>query len=387
MDKVLLVDAADCLRRKIDAYRVKNYLTLNGYLVVDDATDADFVIISTCGVTNDKIEEAVTAINYAKKYPVDVIVLGCAVTTDPDTLPDSIIAVPINKMHLLDEIFKAHVKYKDVPVPTQSLEEQELVYFPICRGCTEGCSYCATRKAIGYVSSTSLDDCVRLFEKLLKKNPTRMIFDGDNIGAYGVDRKESLSTLLDALPDISRDYLLNLDMLHPFYFLENYNSILERIKKRDIGFLLIPFQSGNPRILKLMNRRGSISEAIEHLKHIRTVDPGVILGTHIIVGFPSETDEEFEDTIAALKEVSFDWVRAFCFSPRNNTKAKNLPQHISPDKLESRLERIISEMKSCGYFAKRNSSGVTFCRKHLIIEKQFESNPYRLVCYREVIAL
>lgn len=387
MENIFFIDVADCLRRKIDAQRVQNYLILNNYLIVSKIDIADYIVIITCGVTNDKIVEAVDAITQAQKYSARIIVLGCASTTDPKALPDNITAIPIDKMYLLDDIFESEVKFEEVPVPKQSNEEDSLFYFPICRGCTEGCAYCATRKAVGNIKSVPLNECVEMFQKLLASNPDRIIFDGDNIGAYGKDIKHSLGDLLLALPDIPKDYLLNIDMLHPVYFLDNFYAILERIKKKDIGFLLIPFQSGNPRVLKLMNRRGSISEVIRRLEEIRTYDSGVILGTHVIIGFPSETDEEFSDTINALKEAKLDWIRVFCFSVREDTKASKMSGHISTAEMEKRLESITSEMKKNGYFAKKNPSGVTFCRKRLAIERQYETNPYRLPCYREVIDL
>ena len=337
MDNIYFVDVADCLRRKIDAQRVRNYLVMNNYSIVENKDVADYIIISTCGVTNDKIVEAVQAITDAKEYNAKIVVLGCAITTDPKAIPDNILAIPIDKMYFLDEIFDGEIKYDEVPVPKQSDEESSLFYFPICRGCTEGCAYCATKKAIGNVKSVPLDECVELFNKLIEKNSDRIVFDGDNIGAYGKDRKQSLGDLLDALPEIPKDYLLNIDMLHPVYFLENFSSILERIKRKDIGFLLIPFQSGNSRILKLMNRRGSISEVIDRLDEIRSYDSGVILGTHIIIGFPSETNEEFEDTIVALKKAKLDWIRVFCFSVREDTKAAKMSGHISQEEMEKRL--------------------------------------------------
>ena len=153
MEKILLIDVADCLRRKIDAQRVQNYLLLNNYLIVSRINIADYIIISTCGVTKDKIIEAVDTITRAQTYSAKIIVLGCAITTDPETLPENIIAIPIDKMYLLDDVFECEVKFEEVPVPKQSKEEDSLFDFPICRGCTEGCTYCDTRKAIGNINS------------------------------------------------------------------------------------------------------------------------------------------------------------------------------------------------------------------------------------------
>lgn len=386
MKSYFIVDASDCLRRKIDAHRIKNYLSINGYSLAENAQDADFVIVSTCGVTNDKVQEAVQTINELICNTSTIIVVGCAVTTDSTALPKDTINIPINKMNMLDDIFHSEIPYDTIPIPTKSNDEN-LCYFTICRGCSEGCSYCATRKAIGNVKSVPLDNCIHLFKKIMEKNPDRVIFDGDNIGAYGIDIGFSIGELLDSLPPIPKKHLLNIDMLHPYYFLENFEPINNCVKNGSIGYLLIPFQSGNKRILKAMHRRGDISQVANRLVEIRKSDPGIILGTHVIIGFPSETYEEYNDTIQLLKETQLDWIRVFCFSSRHNTIADRMPGHISEEEMKKRLANMESEMKKDGYFAKINPSGVTFCRKRLAIEKQYEDNPYRLICYREVIDL
>lgn len=387
MKKVYFIDVADCLRRKIDGQRVKQYLVLNGHILVEKPSDSDYICINTCGVTNDKVKEAIRTILRFSIYDCRIIVLGCVVTTDPDVLSANTINIPINGMSLLDKYFYKQIPYEKVPVPEQSNDGENLFYFPICRGCTEACSYCATRKAIGNITSVPLDECLNIFNNILLEKPDKIVFDGDNIGAYGKDIGSSLGQLLDVLPDIEKKYLLNIDMLHPVYFLENFEAISRQVEKHHIGFLLIPFQAGSNRILKLMNRRGNLSNVLEKLIQVREIDSGVILGTHIIIGFPSETFREFEETVEILKSSRLDWIRVFCFSSRNHTKAASLDGHLNENEMENRLNFIIQEMKKNGYFSKRNPSGATFCRKQLIIENPYTENPYRLSCYREVIDL
>lgn len=386
MKSFFIVDVSDCLRRKIDAHRIRNYLSINGYSLAENVQNADYIIVSTCGVTNDKVQEAVQKINELVCNTSSIIVVGCVVTTDPVALPKGTINIPINKMNMLDVFFHSIIPYDTIPIPTKSNEEN-LCYFTICRGCSEWCSYCATRKAIGNVKSVPLDNCINLFKKILENNPDRIIFDGDNIGAYGIDIGLSIGELLNALPKMSKKHLLNIDMLHPYYFLENFESIHNCVKNESIGYLLIPFQSGNRRILQAMRRRGDISQVANRLIEIKKSDPGIILGTHVIIGFPSETFEEYNDTIQLLKRTQLDWIRVFCFSSRHNTLADRMSGHISGEEMKNRLANMVSEMKKNGYFAKINPSGVTFCRKRLAIEKQYEENPYRLICYREVIDL
>lgn len=387
MEKFYFVDVADCLRRKIDSVRVKEYLSVNGYESVETPAKADYFFINTCGVTNDKVDEALKTLNELSSDNCKIVMLGCVVSTDPMRIPEHVIKIPVDHMELLDQYFCHIMPFRSVPVPNKSDEGESLGYFTICRGCTEGCAYCATRKAIGSVKSLPVGECVKKFQKLLSQNLKKIVFDGDNIGAYGKDLGLSLGHLLNALPEVNSKWSLNLDMLHPVYFLESYQEIRKRVQRQEIGMLLVPFQSGSERILKLMRRRGDIQEVLEHINMLRREDPGMIIGTHIIIGFPSETDEEFLDTVRLLQTAQFDWVRVFCFSSRENTAAEKLQGHIDDEIMQTRLKSLVEKMKQLKYFAKYNPSGATFCRKSLAVSTAYSANPFRLTCFREVIDL
>lgn len=385
MRKYYIADVADCVKRKLDTIRFKNYMTLNGFVESLNPSDCDYIFINSCGVTNDKVQEALDKIQELHEYDGQIIIAGCAITTDESLFDNTLIKLPTNNLEKIDEELSFNVLMESIPSPVKKNDDEKLCYLVLCHGCTESCSYCATRKAIGNICSYTINECLNRLKSILAENPDRIILCADNIGAYGIDIGVNFSALLNAMSPFDKKFILGIDMLHPFYFLQHFSAIEERMIADDVGYILIPIQSGNQRILSLMNRRGEIKTIKDYICKMKNKYPGVIWGTHIILGFPTESENEFIDSLNLITDIGFDWVRFFGFSPRNGTKFS----HISDREnliIQNRIQKTGEYMKEHKYFINYNASGLTACKKYLVIDHQYDENPYRLPCYREVIS-
>jgi len=223
-------------------------------------------------------------------------------------------------------------------------------YIRVARGCLEECTYCAIRHAAGTLRSKPLDDILAEFDRGLAQKYTDFEILAEDIGSYGLDMGSDCVELFDRLFTRQGPYKLVLTDLNVRYLI-HYTPALSDVlaaHARHIRRLKLPVQSGSDRILQLMKRCYTRAEVKAALAYLRKKAPTLPLETHALVGFPGETDQDFEDTVDLLRSVRFERVQVYRYTDRPITSACDLPNKVAEHVKQQRVKRLLSEFPSAG---------------------------------------
>lgn len=225
-------------------------------------------------------------------------------------------------------------------------EKQKRHGIRIGSGCLGNCSYCGIRKAIGPLQSKPLNACLTEYRRLLTEGHREFVIGSEDTGAYGRDIGSSLPQLLDALEQADSGMAVRwyLTSLKPIWLLEFQSQILKLVRRGKLSHLECPIQSGSTRILDRMNRPVDLRETEKILTAIRKAAPDIALITHIIVGFPSETDHDFEKTMALLKRHSFQSIVLNPYDDKPQSMASRMEHKVPADVIAARYEIVRAHM-------------------------------------------
>jgi len=402
MKKVFIYVSA-CERRELDAMRLKAYLVANSYLVVSHPKEADIILFIACAVLDRPTKISFNKIAAFQKYDAELIVAGCLpaieskkltsifkgktftsedINTHPEkidqlfpdiTIPFASIAdanalfqniekstlfgivhmilhtIPLHKMmydirfYVLNHLFGDHVIFYRLLLKESSYQIRT------SWGCHGNCAYCAIHKAVGTLQSKTIEQCVIEFKQGLDQGYKHFILTADNIGAYGLDIGTTFPTLLDSLSSFDGNYDIMVLNVHPRWVVK-YIDQLEAIASRNtIRSLDIPFQSGSPRILKLMNRYSDIQNIRDACTRLKKANPQIVLGTDFIIGFPSETVDDLSKTLDFVKDVGFRVGTAIKFSCKQGTEAEKILPIVSNHEINKRFAFAKKNLKQAGF--------------------------------------
>jgi tRNA A37 methylthiotransferase MiaB len=224
-----------------------------------------------------------------------------------------------------------------------------LYHIRVSWGCIGNCSFCITKKAIGSFKSKPFEECIQEFKRGLKAGYRDFIICSDDPGAYGVDIDSSFPKLLDEMTDIEGNYNLMITGLSPVMLMKYLDEMEEILKKKKITAILFPIQSGSSRILKLMNRYSDVDKMKEAFLRLKKSFPGLILETQIILGFPTETFEDFKQSLNFVKECNFYSGYLYKFSCRPGTDAEKIEPKVSDEEMSKRLKYAKNFFRKEGY--------------------------------------
>ena len=403
--KKAFVYVAACQKRALDARRVSDYFSKNNYELVKKPNDADVIIYITCGYSKEEAEKAFNKIKEFQKYDAELVVAGCVPGTDKEKLAKifkgkTIVTKDLDK---IDGLLPEHgVKFNEIIDPNLEYDNQDeatriakdlktmkkiskklgfigTIYFKIedlilknligrhsylyksfaaedpvytiriSWGCYGNCSYCAIKKAVGRLKSKPLEQIIREFKCGLAEGTKYFALAADDVGLYGLDIKSSFAELLDEMTKIPGDYEIALGSLDPRWAVRYEDDLVRILKRNKIKLIGIPFQSGNQRVLKLMNRYSDVEKMKVALKKINDALPDVSLNTHIIVGFPTETMEEFKDSLNLIKDMNFSAGLVFLYSEKPGTEAEKIVPKIPPEEISERLKFAKKFLTGAGY--------------------------------------
>ena len=209
----------------------------------------------------------------------------------------------------------------------------------IAQGCTSKCSFCHSKFYIGKVKSKTIDIIADEYRNFLKKKYKFIDIIAENTGAYGIDINKSLPELLEALDGITPDNKVKwmIDGLDPIWLIKYKDRLAPLIAKKRITVINLPVQSGNVRVLKLMNRYPDREKTIETLKEYRKLNPKLHLQGVFIVGFPSETDDDFNDTLSLINEIRFDDVTFIQYSEFDICESSKIKDKVPENVINNRI--------------------------------------------------
>ena len=216
-------------------------------------------------------------------------------------------------------------------------------------GCPGNCSYCVIKRAVGKLKSKPLDECLNEFKKGLQEGYKFFVLNADDTGAYGLDINSDFPELLDKITRIDGDYEITILDLNPRWIVKYIDKFEEILKRNKIKRLEIPIQSGSKRILKLMRRFSDVEKVKESLMRLKKADENIILATHQILGFPSETMDDLEKTLSMICDIAFDEGYVFSFSSSGDSDADKIKPKLSEEEISERLDWSIKYLKRKGF--------------------------------------
>lgn len=336
-----------------EAEYVTNLLKENNYTIVDFEEIADIYIINTCSVTNESDKKSRKMINRAKRNNKDaiIIVMGCYSQVSPEEIEADIILGNKDKSKII-EIIEEYQKTKESKKIIHDLtkvefEKMEITKFEnhtrafvkIQDGCNAFCSYCIIPYARGRVRSKNPNDVINEVTKLVNEGYKEIVLTGIHTGRYGIDINTTLEELLEELVKIPGIYRIRLSSIE---INEITPRIIKLIKESKVmaKHLHIPLQSGSNKILKLMNRRYNKEEFISMVNSLKEIED-ISLTTDLIIGFPGETEEEFNETIDTLGIIGFTKIHTFPYSKRKGTPAASMDNQVLPGIKKERVRKVL----------------------------------------------
>ena len=387
---------------KVNAYETEIMLQnaqSAGYEIVQFSQISDVYVINTCTVTNIADRKSRQMLHRAKKLNPDsiVVAVGCYVQTGSDALlKDPLVDICIGNNHKAEliEIIEDYAKNRsekkivmdDLGVPSsyedmtlETLTDRVRTFVKIQDGCNQFCTYCAIPLARGRVRSRAKEDICEEIRGLIEKGCSEIVLTGIHVGSYGIDLDENgsasgdyggKSRLIDLVEEIAKIpglERIRLSSVEPRIITEENAKRLSKLKNLCPHFHL-SLQSGCDATLKRMNRHYTADEYFQSVLYLRKYFDDPAITTDVIAGFPGETDEEFEETLAFVKKVGFADMHIFKFSPRKNTKAASMSGKVSEEiKTERSAKLIDTQIEMTGEYMKRH---IGRTEKVLIEEQQ-----------------
>ena len=355
-----------CPKALVDSELILTRLAAEGYSTSPTYQDADLVIVNTCGFIDAAVEESLDAIGEALAENGKVIVTGClGARKDGD---DNFVAkvhpkvLAVTGPHASDEVLdhvhrhlpKPHDPFTDlVPPAGIKLTPKHYAYLKISEGCNHRCSFCIIPALRGDLVSRPIGAVLREAENLLKQGVRELLVISQDTSAYGVDVRYKLDfvggravrtrmlELAKELGSLARAHGAWVRM-HYVYPYPHVDEVIPLMNERGVlPYLDVPFQHASPRILKLMKRPASAERNIERIRAWRAVCPDITVRSTFIAGFPGETESEFEELLAFLRQAQLDRVGCFAYSPVDGAAANKLPGALPDDVRETRRARVM----------------------------------------------
>ena len=376
------VDTYGCQQNEADSERIRGYLRQMGYDFTTDEEQARIIVLNTCAI-REHAEQRVLGnlgalVHVKRRHPEQIICLcGCMAQ-------EAHVAEKVRQsFRHVDLVFGPHVLWKfpefihtlltqrgrifsnaddpgsiaeGIPVVRQ---DKVKAWVSIMYGCNNFCSYCIVPYVRGRERSRRPEDILAEVRQLAEEGYHDITLLGQNVNSYGKDLEEPMdfADLLEQVNAIPGDFLIRFMTSHPKDATHKLFETMARCEKV-APVLHLPFQAGNDRVLKVMNRRHTRAQYLEKIRDLKSLIPDIVLTSDIIVGFPGETTEEFEDTLKVLEEVRFDALFTFIYSPRVGTPAAKMEDPMPREEKLANFNRLvalqdtISEEKHAAYIGK-----------------------------------
>jgi ribosomal protein S12 methylthiotransferase len=347
-----------CPKATVDSEHILTRLRAEGYLISASYQDADLVVVNTCGFINSAVEESLDAIGEALQKNGKVIVTGCLGAKGDVVKQAHPNVLAVTGPHATDEVMaavhqhlpKPHDPYMDlVPPHGIRLTPKHYAYVKISEGCNHRCTFCIIPSMRGDLVSRPVGDVMQEAQSLVNAGVKELLVISQDTSAYGVDvkyrtgfwggkpLKSRMTELAAAMGELGA--WVRLHYVYPYPHVDEVIPLMAQGKI--LPYLDIPFQHASQRILKLMKRPASSENVLARIKQWREICPDLTLRSTFIVGFPGETEEEFEELLDFLEEAQLDRVGAFVYSPVDGAVANALPDHVAPEVQQERLARLM----------------------------------------------
>ncbi|MDR5012724.1 30S ribosomal protein S12 methylthiotransferase RimO [Aeromonas veronii] len=348
-----------CPKNLVDSERILTQLRTEGYDVVPSYDDAELVVVNTCGFIDSAVQESLEAIGEALAENGKVIVTGCLGAKENQIREIHPKVLEITGPHAYEEVLGHVHKYVEKPqhnpftslVPAHGvkLTPRHYAYLKISEGCNHRCTFCIIPSMRGDLVSRPIGEVLAEAKRLKEAGVKELLVISQDTSAYGVDVKHRTG-FYDGMPVKTSmvalcEELAKLDIwvrLHYVYPYPHVDDVIPLMRDgKVLPYLDIPLQHASPRILKLMKRPGTVERTLERIQKWREICPQITLRSTFIVGFPGETEEDFQMLLDFIDKAELDRVGCFKYSPVEGALANELPDPVPEEIQEERFQRFM----------------------------------------------
>ena len=376
------VETYGCQQNEADSEKIRGMLIEGGYAITDSAEGADVVVMNTCAIrehANQRVFGNLGALTHTKRRHPGQKIFLCGCMAGQSVVSDRI----KNSYHHVDGVFSTHHLWQFPEILWRVLHQKKRLFYvedeagsiaeglpqqrdntlkawvSIMYGCNNFCTYCIVPYVRGRERSRQPEDILAECRQLIEAGYKEITLLGQNVNSYGRDLESTMdfADLLEAICQIPGEFLIRFMTSHPRDASEKLFDTMARNPKI-AKQLHLPFQSGSSRVLKAMNRHYDREAYLSKVRYAKSVMPELVLTSDVIVGFPGETEEEFEETISLIEEVRYDALFTFIFSPRPGTPAATMEDPTPKEEKNRRFDKLcnlqnrISEEIHEGYVGK-----------------------------------
>jgi ribosomal protein S12 methylthiotransferase len=347
-----------CPKALVDSERILTQLRAEGYDVAPSYDSADVVVVNTCGFIDSAVDESLDAIGEALEQNGRVIVTGCLGAKPERILERHPRVLKVTGPHAYEDVMAAvhqHVPPAHDPfmnlVPPQGirLTPRHYAYLKISEGCNNKCSFCIIPSMRGKLASRPIEEVLREAEKLVRAGVKELLVISQDTSAYGADIRYRPGGWRDQVYetrflDLARGLgelgaWVRMHYVYPYPHVDHVMPLMA--ERKVLPYLDIPFQHGSPTVLKRMKRPAHAENTLARIKAWRDVCPDLVIRSTFIVGFPGETEAEFEELLSWLEEAQLDRVGCFKYSPVEGATSNALADHVAPEVQEERYQRFM----------------------------------------------
>lgn len=347
-----------CSKNLVDSEKMMGMLRSGEHELVSSAQEAEAIIINTCGFINSAKEEAINTIfkmaEYKKQNCKRLIVVGCLAQRYKEELkkdiPEIDAVISIKEYPNLHEILKEQLDGKDLvsynKVERLVSSKPWTAYLKIAEGCSNRCTYCAIPLIRGGNVSFTIEHIVEEAKKLAQRGVKELVLIAQDTTRYGVDKygKRSLHEVLKQVHEVEGLHWIRVLYMYPDEIDDELLDTMAKLPKV-VPYFDIPMQHASDRMLKLMNRRGKQEDVLALTKKIRHKFPDATLRTTFIIGFPSETEEDFAQLMQFVEDVKWNRMGGFTYSPEEDTPAYHMEDAIAEEVKQQRLDTLMKRQE------------------------------------------
>ena len=389
MGNKLFIKTQGCQMNEYDSDRMQDLLNLShGFETTENEEEADLLLLNTCSIREKAQEKVFHQLGRWKKLKaknpnLKIGVGGCVASQEGEAIAKRAPQVDLifgpQTIHRVPTLYENTEKLNNAAIDISFPKTEKFEYLPsspgqgpsafvsIMEGCNKYCSFCVVPHTRGNEISRPLEDIINEAKDLASKGVVEISLLGQNVNSYRDSKLKTkglgLSNLIREISLIQGIERISFTTSHPFEFGQDLINIYEEVPEL-ISYVHLPVQSGSNEILKLMRRRHTREDYFEIIDKLRSARPGISLSSDFIVGFPGETDKDFQDTLDLVDKVGYDESFSFIYSPRPNTTAKDLEDSVPMEVKKERLKLLQQKLENSALSISRKMVGET--RKCLV---------------------
>lgn len=332
-----------CTRNSQNDDRFRDFFRANRCELVDRAEAADIVVVSTCAYDSfmERISlRTIRELQACMQAGARLVVSGCLPGINPTALGEIFdgAVVGARSYEKLNELIDAQVPIEEIAEPIGVFRQYAIV--SISSGCRSNCSFCAIRFAIGSTKSRAVGDIVADVREGLRRGHKKFLLNSDDSGAYGMDLGISVAELLEKVLAIPEDFQVYISTLNPQWLTRLFPKLERLLRSPKIEGMTSPVQSGSDRVLRRMRRWYTVEDYKRCIRTIRAGNPGMLIRSSIIAGFPGETEEDHAMNLDLVEAMAFDYAAIFSFSERPGTRITTELPRVPEDVIARRRAEL-----------------------------------------------